>query len=110
MFVHIRYQTGELKEVLDEMEKGSIPCMDVDDMQEYNWVISRLAQQGMFRIKDMEPDKNARDRIREPEFEFRASFFTKSSKLDELDKKDIMYIDFYFEPIEDDTYDPIGEM
>lgn len=110
MFVHIRFQTGELNEIIIEMKKGRIPCMDVDNMDEFNWVIKQLALKNIFLVEDLEFDRYARDRIKESEFEFRAAFSDKSSRSADLETKDLMYIDFYFEPDIEESYDPIGEM
>lgn len=111
MFVHIRYQTGEIDQVIEEMKKGSIPCMDVDNYDEYNWVIGQLENKGMFKIPEFSHDIDARDRVKEPEFEFRDAFYTSPAfEAGSLDKSKLLYIDFYFEPVEDETYDSIGEM
>lgn len=100
MFRQIRFQTGEIDEIISEMEKGNVPCMDVDDVDEFNWFLTRLAAKGISRVESIPPDKNARDRLKEPEFEFRAAF--RSAKSDR-----IMYMDFYFEPDEEESYDAI---
>ncbi|NMB34219.1 MAG: hypothetical protein GX992_08360 [Clostridium sp.] len=100
MFYQIRYQTGEIEEVVTQMKKGNIPCMDVDDTKEFNWVINELAQKGMQRILDAPPDRNAKDTLKEPEFEFRIAFSNISNAKD----TSIYYIDFYFEPFEEEDY------
>lgn len=110
MFYHIRFQTGEIKDIIGEMEKGNIPCMDVDDTDELNWFIDQLAKHGIYKIEGIPYDKNARDRVNEPEFEFRIAFSKRPLKVEDVKKEDIMYIDFYFEPITEETYDPVGEM
>lgn len=106
MFYQIRFQTGEISELISEMQKGSIPCMDVDDAQELNWVINELAQKGIHRVSDIPFDKNAQDKIKEPEFEFRIAF-VHGSETGELQKSQPMYIDFYSPIVEDETYDSI---
>lgn len=102
MFYQIRYQTGEIENMIDEMKKGSIPCMDVDDMNEFNWVVDKLEKNNIYFTKNIPLNRDARDRIKEPEFEFRAAFSLSKDSEDNL-----MYIDFYFEPIIEKDYDPI---
>ncbi len=104
MFYQVRYQTGELESVVSEMKNRNIPCMDVDNMDEFNWVVNKLSEYGIFRNPNIPLDKNARNRVKEPEFEFRASF---SQTKDTSDKDKLMYIDFYFEPYIEKDYDPI---
>lgn len=110
MFRQVRYQTGEIDDIISEMKSGNIPCMDVDDMDEFNWFIGQLAGKGVYVVEDLPYDKNARDRVKEPEFEFRVAFSAKPAKKSEIDKDKLMYIDFYFEPTVEDTYDPVGEI
>lgn len=107
MFYQIRFQTGELSDIVNEMKKGNIPCMDVDDTEELNWFINQLTQHGIHKVEAIPYDKNARDRIKEPEFEFRIAFTDKQAISTEIEKAKLMYIDFYFPPIEEETYDPI---
>ena len=104
MFRQIRVQPGELDEVAAGMRSGSIPCMDVEDRREYEWVLEQLASRGIRRLSEIPEDKTARDRIREPEFEFRAAFSPKESK------DVIYYLDIYYEPDYERTYDSIGEI
>lgn len=107
MFRQIRYQTGELDDVINEMKKSMIPCMDVDDYDEMEWVVDRLSEKGVYRVEGLPYDKNARDRIKEPEFEFRIGFYSRPVTSKDVQIKDLMFIDFYFEPDIDKTYDPI---
>ena len=104
MFRQIRYQTGEMDEIVLEMEKGNIPCMDVDDQEELEWFLLQLEKRSIFRVDGLSFDREARDRVKEPEFEFRIALFEKT---DDSVKKDNLYIDFYFEPDIEKTYDPI---
>ncbi len=110
MFRVVRFQTGEIKEIVNELKNGKIPCVDVDDADEFNWLVNVLKSSGIYLIEDLPLDKNARDPVKEPEFEFRAGFFTKEVKASEVKKNDILYIDIYFEPFEEPTYAPVGEM
>lgn len=110
MFRDVRYQTGELDQVAADMKKGLIPCIDVEDTLEYEWVVKQLEEYEIYRVKDIPVDKKARDPIKEPEFEFRAAFSDDPTGSSATGKKDLMYIDFYFEPIIEETYDPVGEM
>lgn len=110
MFRQVRYQTGEIQDIINELKKGSIPCMDVDDMKELEWFIQQLAKYGIYRVEGLPYEKNARDRVREPEFEFRVPFYTKHLKSDEVKRENLMYIDFYFEPEIEETYDSVGEI
>ena len=107
MFRQIRYQTGELQDIMCEMKKGNIPCMDVDNTEELDWFIAQLAKENIHKAQDLPYDKNARDRVKEPEFEFRIAFCDRVVKSDQVDKEDLMYIDFYFEPDVEETYDAI---
>jgi len=102
MFYQIIYQTGEIEDVIKEMKNGNIPCMDVDNMAEFEWVVNKLKEHGIYRISSIPLDRKARDVIKEPEFEFRAAFCD-----NEDGKGEPMYIDFYFEPIVEEDYDPI---
>lgn len=97
MFYQVRFQTGEIEEIVSQMKAGKIPCMDVTDMDEYNWVVEKLSSFGIQRASDIPLDKAARDRIKEPEFEFRAAFTSSDNVL--------RYIDFYFEPFIEKEYD-----
>jgi len=107
MFYEIRYQTGELDKVISDMLNGKIPCMDVDDTNEFQWVLSELAKKGIIQDKNIPYDKCARDTIKEPEFEFRVSFINKNDKLNDTSTQLHIYIDFYFEPVNDRDYDSI---
>ncbi len=110
MFYEIRFQTGEMSQIIDEMKKGNIPCMDVTDADEMNWFIKQLETKGIYKVEDLPYDRNARDGVKEPEFEYRIAFYTSPIKASDLNGKTPMYIDFYFEPIIERTYDPVGEM
>ncbi|WP_010244040.1 hypothetical protein [Acetivibrio cellulolyticus] len=99
MFYQVRFQTGEIKEMVSEMKTGKIPCMDVIDMDEYNWVLEKLSAYGIQRATNIPLNKDARDRLKETEFEFRAAFTSDDNK------GAIMYIDFYFEPFIEEEYD-----
>jgi len=110
MFRQVRYQTGEIEDIIKEMKSGNIPPMDVDDEDELQWFIQQLEKHGIYKVEGLPYDKNARDVLKEPEFEFRIGFYTRSVKADEINPKDLMYIDFYFEPIPEETYDSVGEM
>ncbi len=109
MFYHVRYQTGELDDIVKEMTGGNIPCVDVSDNNELDWVIDQLKERGILKVEGLPYDRNARDVLAEPEFEFRIAFSRRTADL-EAENKDLMYADFYFEPIIDDTYDPCGEL
>ncbi|MCX7923523.1 MAG: hypothetical protein N3B21_16165 [Clostridia bacterium] len=107
MFYQVRYQTGEINDVIEEMKQGQIPCMDVDNKEELNWVVSELSKNGIYKIENLAYDKDARDRIKEPEFEFRIGFYNSPVSANDVDTNAIMYIDFYFAPDEEETYDSI---
>ena len=102
MFRQVRYQTGELDDVIKEMEIGNIPCMDVDDSDEFDWVVVQLSKRGMYLVESVPFDRNARDKIKEAEFEYRVTFSKISPQ-----HNSFMYIDFYFEPDIEETYDSI---
>lgn len=107
MFRQIRYQTGEIEEIKSELKKGNIPCTDVDNMEEFNLFVEMLSKHGIYIVQGIPFDKNARDRVKEPEFEFRVSFTFNQSGLDKKDDQNLMFIDFYFEPEVEETYDSI---
>lgn len=110
MFYQVRFQTGEMSKIIDEMKNGNIPCMDVNDDDELNWFLTQLETQGIYKIQDIPYDRNARDGVKEPEFECRIAFYTTPVKADQLNGKTPLFIDFYYEPVVDRTYDPVGEM
>lgn len=110
MFRQTRFQTGELTDITAEMEKGRIPCMDVDNNEEFEWFVKLLARHGFFRVENMPYDRTARDRVREPEFEFRVPFCRYPARAENIKIDELMYIDVYFEPDIDETYDSIGEI
>ncbi|RCX13856.1 hypothetical protein DFR58_11692 [Anaerobacterium chartisolvens] len=105
MFYDIRYQTGEIEDIVAEMKNGSIPRMDVDNQEELEWFIGQLAEKGIYRVEGLPYDKSVRDRIKEPEFEFRAAFYTSPLDASQIAGVELMYIDFYFEPEIEETYD-----
>ncbi len=107
MFRQFRYQTGEIDEVIAEMKNGNIPCMDVYDEAELEWVIERLSERGIYKVEGLPYDKTARDTVQEPEFEFRIAFSDRPLNAGEIGGQKLMYIDFYFEPVEERDYDPI---
>ncbi|MCX7746704.1 MAG: hypothetical protein N2645_07425 [Clostridia bacterium] len=107
MFWQIRYQTGELNDVVHEMKKGNTPCIDVVDVDEFHWLVGELAKKGVYHIEGSPLDKNARDMLKEPEFEFRAAFSEKPAQWESVDRSNIMFIDIYFEPEIEETYDSI---
>jgi hypothetical protein len=110
MFRQIRFQTGETADIAAEMKKGCIPCMDVDDIDEFDLFVNQLSKHNIFRVEGMPYDKNARNRINEPEFEFRVPFYSQPVKAGDVKPEGLMYIDVYFEPDIERTYDTIGEL
>lgn len=110
MFYQPRYQTGELKEIVEEMKKGNIPCMDVEGPDDFEFFVKKLLDFNIYKVEEKPYDKNARDGIKEPEFEFRAAFYYQPSGSGKPDRKEFMYIDVYFEPDHEETYDSVGEM
>jgi len=36
-----------------EMKKGNIPCMDVDNMDEFNWVVKKLEEYNIYLAKNI---------------------------------------------------------
>ena len=108
MFMQMRYQTGEVLPIIEEMKNGSIPCLEVIDNDEFESFTESLIEFGI-RKSDTPYDRNARDGIKEPEFEFRAAFHPVKTVM-ETHMPDIMYIDVYFEPEFERTYDSVGEM
>ena len=107
MFREIRYQTGEINEIIDEMKKGKIPSLDVDDCDDMDKFISELSKKNILLLTDIPFDINARDRIKEPEFEYRVAFSDESQQTDGNSLNKIMFIDFFFEAEPEETYDSI---
>ncbi|TYQ15532.1 UNVERIFIED_CONTAM: hypothetical protein Cloal_1999 [Acetivibrio alkalicellulosi] len=108
MFYHVRYQTGEIVDVVKDMKNGNIPCMDVKDMDEFMWVVKQLSKHDVFLVESIPFDKSVRDPLKEPEFEFRAAFSSQASFCTSIDNiSELMYIDFFFEPYQEKDYDPI---
>lgn len=107
MFRQIRYQTGETDEIKSEMEKGNIPCMDVDNMEDFYFFVGMLSGKGVFLVDSVPFDTKARDRVKEPEFEFRAAFTFNKSDLNKEAPINLVFIDFYFEPEVEESYDSI---
>jgi len=103
MMRQFRYQTGELDDIIKEMKDGKIPSVDVDDSEEMNWVINQLESFEIFKAEDIPHDRNARDKVKESEFEFRVAFYYKENLA-----KNIKYIDFFFEPEIEESYPQIG--
>jgi hypothetical protein len=110
MFREIRFQTGEVREVAEAMKAGSIPHLEVNYMEEFEAFAGRLQEYGLYRAEELAPDKTARDRIAEPEFEFRAAFRSKPAMPAAPGSEGLMYIDVYFEEEPEESYDPVGEM
>lgn len=110
MFYIPKFQSGEAREVAEKLEKGEIPCLEVYDMEEFEYFVKTLGAYNYFLIKDWELDKKARDTVKEPEFEFRAAFYETNVNASETVTNKIKYIDVYFEAQPEDTYDNCGEM
>jgi len=53
-------------------------------MDEFNWVVKKLEEYNIYLAKNIPFDKNARDRVKEPEFEFRAAFSSSKDSEDNL--------------------------
>lgn len=107
MFYHIRFQTGEIKEIIEDMQKGNIPCMDVIDYDDLNNFLKSFSDYGYYKVKDLDYNRNARDKVKEPEFEFRITFSNKDDIFENLKNEKLFYIDFYFEPYIEETYSSI---
>jgi hypothetical protein len=107
MFREIRYQTGEINDIITEMKKGNIPCMDVDDSEDMARFIKELSTRNFLVVQDMPFNRNARDRVKEPEFEFRVAFSEIAPLSDKNDINNVKFIDFYFEPDVEESYDSI---
>ena len=101
MFRTLKYQTGELDAVVNDMKNDIIPMLEVDDSTELTWVINELEKYSVFRAKTIPPDRKARNAVSEPDFEFRLAFLL------DHDTSHTMYIDIFEEPIKDRDYDPI---
>lgn len=107
MFMTVKYQTGELSDVVKDLHDGKIPCLEVEDTSELNWVLNKLTEFSVYQVKDLPFDRNARDMIKEPDFEFRIAFTPYPSDVNTYKKEDLLFIDVYFEIIELESYAPI---
>lgn len=110
MFREVRFQTGEVREVAVAMKKGTIPCLEVEYLDEFEIFAGRLSEFGIFQAAGIPYDKAARDRVKEPEFEFRAVFSENAERSAPDNTGKLMYIDVYFEADPEESYDPVGEM
>lgn len=110
MAERIRFQTGELKEVSSEMLSGKIPCIDVDDNDELNWVINKLSDFDLIVNEEIPYDTEARDKLKDPEFEFRIAFIKKAKDSINSSKTEKLYLDIFFTSTFEETYDDIGEL
>lgn len=110
MFREMRFQTGEVREVAEAMKKGSIPCLEVECMDEFIIFANRLSEYGISQVAEIPYDKTARDRIKEPEFEFRAAFREQPSSSAESHTAKLMYMDVYYEKDMEEDYDSVGEI
>lgn len=97
MFYEIRYQTGQVSEIIKDLNASKIPCLEVDSFDDFKRFSRSLEPHGFKFNEDIALDKKARDMVKEPEFEFRATF-TKDSDNSNC------YIDIYMEPIPDEDY------
>lgn len=99
-----RYQTGEIKDIVEELKKGNIPEIDVDNEKEYKEVIEDLKEYNIYLMENAEMDEHAVDRVKKPEFQFRMPFYN------ENDTSKIVYADFYtIEPPEETYADVFGD-
>jgi hypothetical protein len=96
-----RFQTGELNNIVNEIRNKKIPSVDADTEDEYRELLIDLENEGIFLAKDIGLDKDATDRVKFPEFQFRAAFYIAN------DKKNVAYIDFYAEEPAEETYPDI---
>ncbi len=110
MFKEMRFQTGEVREVAEAMKKGIIPNLEVQFHNEFEIFAGRLGDYGVFKAFGTPYDETARDRVKEPEFEFRAAFSEQSDGSASDTTAKLMYIDVYFELEPEETYDSIGEI
>ena len=99
-----RYQTGEIKDIAEELKKGNIPEIDFENEEEYQGIIADLKEHKIFVSGDIRLDEDAVDRSEKPEFQFRVSFYIGN------DKTRIVFADFYtIEPPEETYADAFGD-
>lgn len=98
MFYEIRYQTGEIEAIIKELKSKKIPSLEVDDFEDFTNFCNRIQNHGIIFQNVL--DEKVRNKIKEPEFEFRASYNDKYSN-------ETFYIDVFMEPIPDDDYETI---
>ncbi len=110
MFYIPKYQSGEAELVAKELKKGIIPCLEVTDMEEFELFTKLLKNFGIYFIENWELNRKARDGVKEPEFEFRAAFYSDKINISDVEKEKMMFLDVYFEATFEETYDSCGEM
>ena len=103
----IRYQTGEIKKVAEELKKGKIVEMDLDFEEELDEVITDLEEEGIYKIKDYPYDYNAIDLVENPEFMLRAGFYTEPVNINDINEEKILFIDFFMIEEQEEDYDEI---
>lgn len=102
-----RFQTGEIKEVVQRLKNDEIVQMDIDEEGELDEVVKDLQKYSIYKIKDMPYDYKALDGVKEPEFEMRVGFYSQPVDYKDTDKEKIMYIDFFTVQEEETTYGEI---
>lgn len=110
MFKEVRFQNGEVREVAAALKSGTIPCLEVTYLKEFEIFSDRLRAFNIFQVPGILYDKTARDGVKEPEFEFRAAFTGQEDISTSENRMELMYIDVYFEAEPEESYDPVGEM
>lgn len=104
MFIYeIRYQTGELRDLVEDLKNNLIPKLDCDNIDKLNWCLEQLKTMGVTEDTSIPRDKYAIDRDKFYDYEYRIAF-----NVDGIEGT--RYVDIYFEPTLDDDYDPISEM
>lgn len=92
-----RFQTGEFKDIANEIRKSNIPEVDIDSDKEYKELLCDLESEGIYAAeKDL--DKKAINKVENPEFQYRTSFYIDN------DKSKLGFIDFYTVDEPEETY------
>lgn len=101
-----RYQTGEVKEIAEKLKQDAMVEVDIDQDEELDELIKDLKNEGIYKIKGLSYDYEARHFVDHPEFWVRIGFYTLPVRADEIEEEKILYIDFFkVQEIEDKCLD-----
>lgn len=105
-----KFQNGEreLKEASETVLRDGFTEIELDSEDELAEVFSDLEKYGVYKVEDAEYDYKAVDTVEHPDFFARITFAKRQAKLSELKEDEILKIDIYIIPEEEEDYDEIG--